>query len=92
MLPIEPDVPKKKRISYLGIPPHESSKINQRTVIQCGLYTYLMQTLCKAMMIFDGIGIGLKDISVSVYLPGSSSSSLQKKIIITIHTGDEAFS
>ena len=90
VLPIEPDIPKEEGIDYPGIAAQESLKVQYRTVIEGAADADFVQTLGKALVVFDGIGIGLEDVGIVIELARSGGSILQEKIIVTVHTSYHA--
>ena len=55
-------------------------------VVEGGHYAGLVQTFGIALVIFDGIGIGLEHVSAVVYLAGSGCHTLQKVVVIAVYT------
>ena len=56
-------------------------------VVEGGHYASLVQTVGIALVILDGIGIGLEHEPAVVYLAGSGCHTLQEVIVIAVHTG-----
>ena len=55
-------------------------------VVQRSHHTSLMQSFGIALIVFDGISIGLEDIPALVDLPGGGGSILQQIIVIAVYT------
>ena len=88
-LAIKPHVPQEKRVYDFRIPFQISVEIQYKTVVQCGLHTYFVKTFGKAVIVFDGVCVGLEYIFVPVDLSGSVRGSLQQEIIVTVDTGNQ---
>ena len=64
MFPVKPDRPHKQRISYLGIKFHEFRKINQLMVVQRSHDADFMQPFGVAMVVLNGVCIGLHHVGI----------------------------
>ena len=90
VLAVEPDIPQKQRIGYLRITLQKSGEVQDVAVVQRGLHTDFMQTVGKAVEVFDGIAVSLEDIGVLVYLMRYFGSTLKQEVVVAVHTRYQA--
>ena len=87
---VEPDVPEEEGVDGFGVAAEEVGEVDDVAVVECGQHADLVEPLGKALVVLDGVGVGLQDVGVGVELARSGSGLLQQVVVVAIHAGDEA--